>query len=251
MPQATCWRSDHWLTPIDLPNGCVETRYYNQDSYNSGTAVISGNIDKNLKCPPQDPNNNHDNPWQQQPDYILGSSLGGAGEAACAALPSGRTQGVSAGLGGLGGGEAGGEEVLNYRTGATSGFGFAGAFFGWNGGASVTASTGFAWGLNDDNSNYAGGFSGASLSGPAIGGFVARSSNSFQAGTGIKGFVPAPIGTKGAVTVVGLSVGANLTGGAGGGVHFTNYTRPVQLGRFGPGWTFSDYIMYGLNQFCN
>ena len=76
----------------------------------------------------------------------------------CSALPTGRTFGVSGGLGGVGSVGGGGEIVINYQSGQVSAFGFGGVQVGWNGGASGSAYTGFVYGLNGSNSNYSGGF---------------------------------------------------------------------------------------------
>jgi hypothetical protein len=81
----------------------------------------------------------------------------------CNSIPNGRVIGVSGGAGALGATVAGGEIVLNYDTGQISAFGFGGFQGGWNGVLSATAYTGLAWGLNGNNSNYSGGFSGFSF----------------------------------------------------------------------------------------
>jgi RHS repeat-associated protein len=78
----------------------------------------------------------------------------------CSAIPSGRTVGVSGGVGGVGSVVGGGELVINYDSGQVSAFGFGGAQVGWNGGLSAAVYSGFVWGLNSSNSNYSGGFTG-------------------------------------------------------------------------------------------
>lgn len=154
--------------------------------------------------------------------------------AICNVLPSGKTVGVSAGLGGVGGLEGGGEVVLNYNSGQVSAFGFGGGHVGWNGGASASGYVGLVYGLNDANSNYAGWFTGANANALA-GGFVAFSSGGPRN--------PAP---NGQVKVVGLNVGASLTA-VTGGVTETYYTAPRQLKKF-TGFDTGDYLMYIARQ---
>ena len=120
----------------------------------------------------------------------------------CSAILSGRTFGVSGGLGGVGSVGGGGEVVINYNSGQVSALGFGGVQVGWNGGASGSAYTGFVYGLNDSNSNYSGGFTGVNGS-AGYEGFVARSSGGLTGGA--SGLLP----TRG-VTVVGGSFGVGL-----------------------------------------
>jgi hypothetical protein len=117
----------------------------------------------------------------------------------CSALPTGRTVGVSGGLGGVGSVGGGGEVVINYQSGQVSAFDFGGVQVGWNGGASGSAYTGFVYGLNSSNSNYSGGFTGVN-GGAGFGGFAARSSGGLTGGAG--GLLP----TSG-VTAAGVSFG--------------------------------------------
>jgi hypothetical protein len=124
-------------------------------------------------------------------------------------------------MGLMGGGVLGGEVVLNYKSGQVSLFGYSGAQFGWSGGVSVSAYSGFVTGLNSSNSNYAGGFYGASAAG-TFGGFAAISED-----------------RTGPTSVVGGSIGAALTEFTGG-LSYTKYTQPVQLGR---GLAFTDLDM--------
>lgn len=140
----------------------------------------------------------------------------------CSALPTGRTVGVSGGLGGVGSVGGGGEIVINYQSGQVSAFGFGGVQVGWNGGASGSAYTGFVYGLNGSNSNYSGGFTGVN-GGAGFGGFAARSSGGLTGGAG--GLLP----TSG-VTATGVSFGGGLLSGATGGVTATNYSNPFQFG---------------------
>lgn len=140
----------------------------------------------------------------------------------CSALPTGRTIGVSGGLGGVGSVGGGGEVVINYQSGQVSAFGFGGVQVGWNGGASGSAYTGFVYGLNGSNSNYSGGFTGVN-GGAGFGGFAARSSGGLTGGAG--GLLP----TSG-VTAAGVSFGGGLLSGVSGGVSATNYSNPFQFG---------------------
>jgi len=140
----------------------------------------------------------------------------------CSALPTGRTIGISGGLGGVGSVGGGGEVVINYQSGQVSAFGFGGVQAGWNGGASGSVYTGFVYGLNGSNSNYSGGFTGVN-GGAGFGGFAARSSGGLTGGAG--GLLP----TSG-VTAAGVSFGGGLLSGATGGVTATNYSNPFQFG---------------------
>lgn len=175
-----------------------------------------------------------DNPEGQSPGGANQSTLGKVKAALCAVLPAGRTTGISGGLGLTGGVEGGGEVVLNYNSGQTSAFGFGGGHVGWNGVASATAYTGFVFGLNDTNSNYAGWFSGG-YGNAGVGGFMA-----FSSGGPLN---PLP---NGQVKVVGVNVGASLYGPSGG-VTETYFTRPLQLKKFA-GFSTLDYLMYVARQ---
>ena len=161
----------------------------------------------------------------------------------CSAFPSGRTTGVSGALGAVGSGEAGGEVVVNYDSGQVSAFGFGGLQGGWNGVASGSLYSGFVWGLNSSNSNYSGGFTGV-VAGGTVGGFAASSSGGLTSG-------PAGLAPSSGVKVVGGSVGASLVGPFSGGVNATNYSDPVQLGKY---WGFGpnelDWLLYAARQAC-
>jgi hypothetical protein len=165
----------------------------------------------------------------------------GIGAKVCSAIPTGRTEGVSGGLGGVGSVGGGGELVVNYNSGQVSAFGFGGVQVGWNGGASGSVYTGFVYGLNNSNSNYSGGFTGAN-GGAGIGGFAASSSGGLTGGAG--GLAP-----NGAVKAGGISLGGGLLGGFSGGLTATNYTNPLQLGKF---WAFNplDALLYAARQLC-
>jgi hypothetical protein len=166
----------------------------------------------------------------------------GIGAKVCSAIPSGRTEGVSGGLGGVGSVGGGGELVFNYNSGQVSAFGFGGVQVGWNGGASGSIYTGFVYGLNSSNSNYSGGFTGFNV-GDGLGIFGASSSGGLSGGTG--GLAP-----NGAVTAGGISLGGGLLGGLAGGATATNYTNPLQLGKL---WAFDplDALLYAARQLCN
>ena len=110
----------------------------------------------------------------------------------------------------------GGEIVINYNTGQVSAFGFGGLQGGWNGGAQGSLYTGFVYGLNGDNSNYAGGFTGVSGSTEGVGGFAAKSSGGLVPHSG--GIIP-----NGPVTVAGISASASLVPGATGTASVTQY----------------------------
>jgi hypothetical protein len=180
---------------------------------------------------------------------LLNDSSGGGGggllsrlkSAVCSALPSGRTTGASGGLGGIGSLGGGGEVVVNYNSGQVSAFGFGGLQVGWNGGASGPIYTGFVYGLNNSNSNYSKGFTGAN-GGYVLGGFAASSSGGLTGGA--SGLAP-----NGQVKTGGVSFGASLIPTPTGGVTATNYTKPLQLGKF---WAFgpTDFALYVARQVC-
>jgi len=54
----------------------------------------------------------------------------------------------------------GGEIVINYNSGQVSAFAYGGAQGGWNGGASASVYSGYVYGLDNSNGNYARGSSG-------------------------------------------------------------------------------------------
>ncbi len=159
------------------------------------------------------------------PPYIGGSGGGGGGgggggtisgigkalkKAVCSALPQGRTESLNGSLGLLGGQTGSLSVVINYQSGQVSGFATGGLQVGWNGAAATSVSTGFIYGnLGSNNGGYSGPFVTGYGSGPVFGGYA-----SFSNG----------------VSVYGASMGANLTGGAGGGANFTETTAPHQFG---------------------
>jgi RHS repeat-associated protein len=157
----------------------------------------------------------------------------------CSMIPSGRVVGASGGVGGVVSVGAGGEMVFNYNSGQVSGFGLGGVQAGWNGGASGSVYIGFVYGLNDSNSNYSGGFTGANGA-SGIGGFAQSSSG------GLTGSSTAP---NGAVKAVGVSIGGGLLGGFSGGATVTNYTKPVQMGKLSLSNTM-DLVLYSARQMC-
>jgi len=165
------------------------------------------------------------------------------GEKICSAIPSGRTVGVSGGLGLVGGPTGGGEVVINYNSGQVSAFAFGGAQVGWIGGAQASIYSGFVYGLNNSNSNYSGGFTGGN-GGAGVGGFAASSSGGLTGGA--QGLIPNPRN----VTAVGATAGASLLGGASGGLTATHYTKPFQLGRNPLGLGLIDPPLYLARQVC-
>ncbi|MGN6592932.1 MAG: hypothetical protein ACTHJX_08540 [Terriglobales bacterium] len=174
------------------------------------------------------------------PRSLQGSSrLKGA---VCALLPSGRAEGVSGSLGALGAVGGGGELLLNYDTGQISAFGEGSVQAGWNGGASATVYSGFVYGLNGSNSNYAGGFTSASA-GYIVGAYGASSSGGLAGGPG--GIIP-----NGSVTAAGVSLGASILVSPSAALGAEEYTRPAQLGKF---WAFGagDLLFYAARQVCH
>jgi len=197
-------------------------------------------------------------PWSESPVDFFGEQAGASTASAsgssgnlpiftvvkqkiCSTIPSGRTVGASGGAGGVGSVGGGGELLVNYNSGQVSAYGFGGVQVGWNGGLSGSLYGGFIWGLNSSNSNYKGGFSGVNA-GAGLGGFAASSSGGLTGGP--SGLVP-----NGAVRVGGIGLGGGLLGGFSGGVTATNYTKPLQLGKF---WAFGplDALLYAARQVC-
>lgn len=146
-------------------------------------------------------------------------------QALCRAVPSGRVGGVSGTLGFRGGPTGGVELVQNYRSGQISGFAFGGAQVGRNGIATGTLSTGFVWGLDDSNSLYQGGFSGVN-GGAMIGGSLQSSSGGLTQGP--SAMIPNPR----KVTSASLTLSRSVYPGVTYGGTVTNYTPPLQLGRW-------------------
>jgi RHS repeat-associated protein len=161
----------------------------------------------------------------------------------CSSIPSGRTVGLSGGLGLVGGPVGGGEIVINYNSGQMSAFAFGGAQVGWIGGAQGSAYTGFVYGLNNSNSNYSGGFTGGNA-GALVGGFGAASSGGLTGST--RDLIPDPRGVKAG----GVSVGGSLLGGINGGLNATDYTKPLQLGKNPFGLGLVDPLLYQARQVC-
>jgi len=153
--------------------------------------------------------------------------------------------GASGGVGGVGSAGGGMEMVVNYDSGQVSGFYFGGLQLGWNGGAPGSVYSGYAYGLNGSNSNYGGGFTGFNGGlGPGV--FGASTSGGLTGG--VSGLAVRP-SAPGAVNVGGLSFGGGLLGGFSGGLTATNYTSPIQMGKF---WAFDvgDWAMYAAKQVC-
>jgi RHS repeat-associated protein len=177
----------------------------------------------------------------------LGSlSSGGSGAASnglfselmnfyCSAVPSGRSISLSGALGGIGSVTGGVDQVLNYNSGQTSVFATGGMSFGWNGGASATATTGLVYGLDGTNNGFSGPFKGASFYAPTPVPFV-----------GVGGSVI----SGGGVTVVSAGASAALAGKYGGGISATNTSKPLNTGIFN-GFSLGDYFGYLARRPCN
>jgi hypothetical protein len=155
----------------------------------------------------------------------------------CSALPQGRTFGVSGGIGGIGGQTGTLELVMNYDSGQVSGFASGGFQFGWNGGAQGSVFTGYISGpLGGDNGGYQGGFTTASLSVPVPAPGLSAVGSVSKSGNGVK-------------SVTG-GVGGSLLGRYGLTVSKTDYTKPLQLGKY---WAFSnpnDLLFFIAHQVC-
>jgi hypothetical protein len=198
--------------------------------------------------PPQDPEQEPEvlRFWTWAPGDKLLALMQKIRRALCRAVPRGRVSGASGTLGLVGGPTGGVELVQNYRSGQISGFAFGGAQVGWNGGAGANGYTGFVWGLNDSNSNYSGGFSG--VNGQNAVGLNVQSSSGGLTGSA-RELIPNPR----EVTSVALTAGGSLIPTPTGGASVTNYTRPLQLGKW---WmqasniNWIDTPLIGANQLC-
>src|SRR5882724_9459702 len=101
-------------------------------------------------------------------------------EEVCRYIPSGRTVGLSGGVGIVGGQTGGVEQLINYNTGEVSGFGYGGLQAGLNGGLNGSVNAAFVWNLGDSNSNYSGPFTnGQAYVGP-VGIYTGLSSGGFD-----------------------------------------------------------------------
>lgn len=154
--------------------------------------------------------------------------------AICDKLPSGRSTSVSAAAGGVGSVGGSLDMVVNYNSGQTSLFATGGGGLGWNGGGSLTATTGLVFGMNGTNDGFSGPFKGANFYAPTPVPAV---------GAGIS------VTHGGGVTVVSLGVSGALAGRYGGGGSATNTTRPLNIGKF-TGFTPLDYVGYLLRLPC-
>lgn len=163
----------------------------------------------------------------------------------CSAVPNGSVGGAQFGTGLLGGVVGGVEVVKNYDTGQVSGFTYGGVHAGWNGGFSVDAHAGLAWGLDGNNSNYSGGFTGASGSAGILGAYAAGGNPGLQSG-GLRGLLPSRDGVK----VAGILVGANLMGVGTGEINTTYYSSPHQFGRASSMSAIDDFFV-GLRLLCH
>lgn len=145
---------------------------------------------------------------------------------------------------GFGGLVAGGEAVLNYNSGQTSAFGYGGLQVGCCNFLSGSVYTGFACGLNNNNSNYSGGFTSIGGRGGPISVTVSRSSNGVGEPIGV-----APPETQGAVTTVTVGGGEGLNTQVTGFGSVTTYSNPLQTGKF-TGFGLGDFLAYGARQLC-
>jgi RHS repeat-associated protein len=154
----------------------------------------------------------------------------------CSVLPDGSVNSVGNYWGAVGSVGGSLDVVKNYNTGEVSGFATGGGQAGWNGGVSVTLSTGMVWGLGNSNANYSGGFKGGNVSvsipdvpGVSVGGSVMHG--------------------NGGVTVASVTAGASLLGRFGFGGSYTNTSAPLALGSF-TAFGIGDYAGYGARQLC-
>lgn len=209
----------YWGTPQWNPNS--------SPIFVTGVGSLSRYIIVNMQQTGQDPDVLRI--WTWAPGDKILALMRRIKQALCKPVPRGRVSGVSA-TGGVTGGPTGGVEyVQNFRSGQISGFAFGGAQVGFNGVASGNVYTGYVWGLNNDNSNYSGGFSG--VNGPiepsgTVGLNIQASSDGLT--KGFKGMVPDPRGVKSAT----IGVGKSLLGSRTAGFTATHYSPPLQMGRW-------------------
>jgi hypothetical protein len=142
---------------------------------------------------------------------------------------------VSGGLGGIGTVSGEGDMVLNYNSGQTSLFATGGMSFGWNGGASVTASSGLVYGLDGTNNGFSGPFKGGTFYAPTPIPFIGAGGSVVHSG---------------GVTVVSVGASAALVGRYGFGFSVTNTTNPLNVGNFA-GFSLGDFIGYLARHPCN
>ncbi|MBZ5524221.1 MAG: RHS repeat-associated core domain-containing protein [Acidobacteriia bacterium] len=139
----------------------------------------------------------------------------------CSQIPDGRTEGISLGVGFLGGQTGTFEIVTNFNTGEVSAFLYGGGQTGWNGGYSASAISGLIWNLGNSNANYSGPFTNLYGSG-AVGLFLGNTSGGFKDPFNINPYGP---------HVFGGSIGVSGTPSGGGSV--TYYSAPAEIGTLG------------------
>lgn len=119
---------------------------------------------------------------------------------------------------------------MNYNTGQTSAFAFAGPEVGWNGAANASAFSGFVWGLDRSNASYSGWSGGLSAAMP-LGELYGSVS---------------PSGTL----VLGVKATASFTAGKGS-AYASLYADPVQLGQH-TAFTILDFAIHAVRKsLCN
>jgi RHS repeat-associated protein len=164
-----------------------------------------------------------------------GQAPSGLRSAYCSTVPSGRSTSVGVAFGGLGSVSGSVDTVFNYNSGQTSVFATGGGAFGWNGGASLTVSTGLVYGLDATNNGFSGPFKGASFYGPTPLPLVGAGGSITQGG---------------GVTVVSAGISGALAAKVGGGFSWTNTTRPLNVGNFTE-FSLADYLGYLLRRPCS
>jgi RHS repeat-associated protein len=155
-------------------------------------------------------------------------------QAYCSATPSGRTTSLSVASGGVGAVSGEIDTVVNYNSGQTSVFATGGFSFGWNGGLSLTSTSGLIYGLDETNNGFSGRFNGGSFYGPTPIPDVGAGGS---------------ITNGGGVTVLSGGLSAAIFGRYGFGVSATNTTSPVNTGTFA-GFSPFDYLGYLLRRPC-
>jgi hypothetical protein len=152
----------------------------------------------------------------------------------CSAVPSGRSTSVTVAAGGIGSVSGSFDTVVNYNSGQTSLFATGGGGLGWNGGGSLTATTGLVYGLGNTNNGFSDQFKGFNL-------YVPVAPNVSAGGSRTSG---------NGVTVYSAGISGSLAGRVSLGGTWTNTTKPFDVGKF-TGYTPIDYLGYLLRRPCN
>jgi RHS repeat-associated protein len=229
----TCDSPDNGLCGGPCPDGGILCSPPSPDCNSPNVVCVSAD-----PLPPQSPG---------QCDYVgcAGSGGGGSGKSSngvlqkvksayCSAVPSGRSTTVTVAAGGIGSVSGSVDTVVNYNSGQTSLFATGGGGLGWNGGGSLTATTGLVYGLGNTNNGFSDQFKGFNL-------YVPVAPNVSAGGSRTSG---------NGVTVYSAGISGSLAGRVSLGGTWTNTTKPFDVGKF-TGYSPIDYLGYLLRRPCN